>query len=152
MSLHAIEPTRLRRQHRVDGVGRPIFDFHTGAARVQRELTCAMCLNRYLLATFAELRSRFRCDLALGTKEAARATLRGVNCSGHDLVEYVPVWKSTSELGYLRNIAWTFVRLHAIEPTWPRGQCRVDGVESPRHRADAATESTSRRWRGAPEI
>ena len=52
----------------------------------------------------------------------------------------------------LRNIAWTFVSLHAIEPTWPRGQCRVDGVESPRHRADAATESTSRRWRGAPEI
>ena len=70
-------------------MGRPIFDFHTGAARVQRELTCAMCLNRYLLATFAELRSRFRGDLALGTKEAARATLRGVNCSGHDLVEYV---------------------------------------------------------------
>ena len=25
-------------------------------------------------------------------------------------------------------------------------------MESPRHRADAATESTSRRWRGAPEI
>ena len=100
VNLHAIEPTRLRRQHRVDGVGRPIFDFHTGAARVQRELTCAMCLNRYLLATFAELRSRFRGDLALGTQEAARATLRGVNCSGHDLVEYVPVWKSTSELGY----------------------------------------------------
>ena len=60
-----------------------------GAARVQRELTCAQCLNRYLLATFAELRSRFRGDLALGTKEAARATLRGVNCSGHDLVEYI---------------------------------------------------------------
>jgi hypothetical protein len=58
-----------------------------------------------------------------------------------------PVWKSTTEL-----VAWTFVSLHAIEPTWPRGQCRVDGVESPRHRADAATESTSRRWRGAPEI
>ena len=57
-----------------------------------------------------------------------------------------PVWKSTSEL------SWTFVSLHAVEPTWPQGQCRVDGVESPRHRADAATESTSRRWRGAPEI
>ena len=32
---------------------------------------------------------------------------------------------STSELGYL-------VSLHAIEPTRPRGQRRVDGVESPR--------------------
>ena len=27
---HAIEQTQLRRQHRVDGVGRPKFDFHTG--------------------------------------------------------------------------------------------------------------------------
>ena len=34
-----------------------------------------------------------------------------------------------------------FVSLHAIEPTRPRGQRRVDGVESPRHRADAATEA-----------
>ena len=30
----------------------------------------------------------------------------------------------------------TFVSLHAIEPTRPRGQRRVDGVESPRQRAD----------------
>ena len=42
--------------------------------------------------------------------------------------------------------------LQAIEPTRARGQRRVDGVESPRHRADAATETTSRPWRGAPEI
>ena len=28
--LHAIEPTQLRRQRRVDGAGRPKFDFHTG--------------------------------------------------------------------------------------------------------------------------
>ena len=47
----------------------------------------------------------------------------------------------------LRNIAWTFVSLHAIEPTRPWGQRRVDGVESPRHRADAVTGPTSRRWR-----
>ena len=31
INLHAIEPTQLRRQHRVDGVGRPKFDFHTGS-------------------------------------------------------------------------------------------------------------------------
>ena len=56
------------------------------------------------------------------------------------------------EIGeFLRNIAWTFVSLHAIEPTWPRGQCRVDGVEcTPSRRR--SSESTSRRWRGAPEI
>ena len=40
------------------------------------------------------------------------------------------VWKSTSELGY----------------------CRDDGLEFSRHRADAATEIISRRWRGSPEI
>ena len=32
VDLHAIEQTQLRRQHRVDGVGRPKFDFHTGSA------------------------------------------------------------------------------------------------------------------------
>ena len=61
-----------------------------------------------------------------------------------------PVWKSTSELGY--HSAWTFVNIHAIEPTRSRGQRRVDGLETPRHRADAATETTSRRWRGVPEL
>ena len=30
--LHAIEQTQLRSQHRVDGVGRPKFDFHTQVA------------------------------------------------------------------------------------------------------------------------
>ena len=36
----------------------------------------------------------------------------------------VPVWKSTGELGYLS--------LHAIEPTRPRGQRRIDGGGRPR--------------------
>ena len=31
INLHAIEPTQLRRQHRVDGVGRPKVDFHVGS-------------------------------------------------------------------------------------------------------------------------
>ena len=35
------------------------------------------------------------------------------------------------------------MNLHAIEPTRPRGQRRVDGLETPRHRADAATETTA---------
>ena len=48
--------------------------------------------------------------------------------------------KSTSALGFLRNITWTFVSLHAIEPTRPRGRRRVDGVESPRHRVMAPAE------------
>jgi hypothetical protein len=30
VNLNAIEQMQLRRQHRVDGVGRPKFDFHTG--------------------------------------------------------------------------------------------------------------------------
>ena len=53
--------------------------------------------------------------------------------AGEQPPAHTPVWKSTSELGY---------------PTRSRGQCRVDGVESPRHRADAVTRITSRRWRG----
>ena len=44
------------------------------------------------------------------------------------------------------------INLHAIEPTRSRRHRRVDGLKTPRHRADAATETTSRRWRGAPEI
>ena len=37
----------------------------------------------------------------------------------------VAVWKSTSELGYLRLIAETFVNLHAIEQTQSRKRHRV---------------------------
>jgi hypothetical protein len=36
VNLHAIEQTQLQRQRRVDGVGRPKFDFHTGPARRRR--------------------------------------------------------------------------------------------------------------------
>ena len=56
------------------------------------------------------------------------------------LVSWMSVWKSTSEFSYLRNIAWTFVNRRAIEPTRSRGP--------PRHRADAVTGTTSRRWPG----
>ena len=41
------------------------------------------------------------------------------------------MWKSISELSYLRNIAWDFVNLHAIEPMRSRRQRRVDGVRCP---------------------
>ena len=44
------------------------------------------------------------------------------------------------------------MNFHAIDLPQLFGQCRVDGVESPRHRADAITGVTSRRWRGASEI
>ena len=53
------------------------------------------------------------------------------------------VWKSTNE---------PFVSLNAIEQTQEWRQPRVEGVESTRHRADAVTGTTSRRWRGASEI
>ena len=35
MSLHAIAQTQPRKARRVDGVGRPKFDFHTGGLDVQ---------------------------------------------------------------------------------------------------------------------
>ena len=43
-------------------------------------------------------------------------------------------------------------RFQSIEPTRSRRHRRVDGLKTPRHRADAATETTSRRWRGGGEI
>ena len=36
LALHAIEQMKLRGRRRVDGVGRPKFDFHTGAGHVAR--------------------------------------------------------------------------------------------------------------------
>jgi hypothetical protein len=42
---------------------------------------------------------------------------------------------------------WTFVILHAIEQRLLGGQHRVDGVDPPRHRAEAVRRTTSRRWR-----
>ena len=42
--------------------------------------------------------------------------------------------------------------VHVFELPQLRGQRRVDGVEPPRHRADAVVGTTSRRWRGASEI
>ena len=54
MSLHAIEQTRLRRQHRVDGVGRPKFDFHTGIYSRPHKLLNA--LSRPLFWLFATTR------------------------------------------------------------------------------------------------
>jgi len=54
------------------------------------------------------------------------ADLRG------DVLWSCAVWKSTSELCYPEKYCVDFVSLHAIEPTWPRGQCRVDGVGRPK--------------------
>ena len=45
------------------------------------------------------------------------------------LKTFCAVWKSTRELG-----------------------CRVGDLKTLRYRADAATEITSRRWRGAPKV
>ena len=81
----------------------------------------------------------FQHEMINGVQQLAGVWPRFVNDT-----ESRPVRKSTSELG--------FVNLHAIEPTRSRRQHRVDGVGPRRCRADAATETTSRRWRGAPEI
>ena len=84
-----------------------------------------------------------------GVAQYAAGREAGLRAAPHALET---VWKSTSELGYPRNIAWTFVNLHAIEPTRPRGQRRVDGVESPRHRTDAATEARRVDGLGRPKF
>ena len=54
-----------------------------------------------------------------------------------------PAWKSTRDIREPPR--------HR-EPTRLLGQRGVDGLETPRHRADAATAPKSRRWRGVPEI
>ena len=84
------------------------------------------------VATFAEQarwhgRSEFLGDvLDWGFPLMALPSLYGA-------ARFEAVWESTSELGH------------------PEKYC-VDLREPPRHRADAATGTTSRRWRGAPEI
>jgi hypothetical protein len=77
------------------------------------------------------------------TEDELDEMMDGVDTSGDGLIDFEefrgihqkaksgerPVWKSTSELGY------------------PEKYC-VDLREPPRHRADVATGTTSRRWRG----
>ena len=50
---HAVEQTQLRRQHRVDGVGRPNFDFHVGP-----KTTSATTSSRYAVARARATRRR----------------------------------------------------------------------------------------------
>ena len=47
------------------------------------------------------------------------------------------MWKSSSELGYRANLNDS----PRLEQRLLRAQRRVDGVETPRHGADAATEA-----------
>ena len=62
-----------------------------------------------------------------GGRAMDRASRLGAAELLHDAFYRRPVWTSTSKLGML----------HAIEQMLLRGQRRVDGVEPPRHRADA---------------
>jgi len=59
-----------------------------GAAEVQRKLLCYGCLGRYYAATLGTIRKHFQTNLALDGRDALRATLRGVDCTGLRLVEY----------------------------------------------------------------
>ena len=59
-----------------------------GAAEVQKKLLCYGCLGRYYAATLGTIRKHFQTNLALDNREALRATLRGVDCTGLRLVEY----------------------------------------------------------------
>ena len=88
-------------------------------------------------------------EKTIGGINATLATEPAPADAAYDESKYV---LSTEERSEFESLLKAHGARVDIEPTWPRGQCRVDGVESPRHRADAATESTSRRWRGAPEI
>ena len=98
------------------------------------------------MATSAEL---YASAQILGT-ECAAANMAFLKCKAeaqhprHCLeagtaVTSCAVRKSTNELGYPENYC---VDLHAIELPQLRGHRHVDGIESPRHRADAVTGTT----------
>ena len=104
------------------------------------------------MATSAEL---YASAQILGT-ECAAANMAFLKCKAeaqhprHCLeagtaVTSCAVRKSTNELGYPENYCVDLrdlVNLHAIELPQLRGHRHVDGIESPRHRADAVTGTT----------
>ena len=104
------------------------------------------------MATSAEL---YASAQILGT-ECAAANMAFLKCKAeaqhprHCLeagtaVTFCAVRKSTNGLGYPENYCVDLrdlVNLHAIELPQLRGHRHVDGIESPRHRADAVTGTT----------
>ena len=85
INLHAIEPTRSRGKRRVDGVGRPKFDFHTGLVAValfiligwayhtklseeERKDKCAPCRAALLTVTNRDTAVMDEAEQALGLK------------------------------------------------------------------------------------
>ena len=92
VNLHVIEPTQLRRWHRVDGVGRPTFDFHTGdaggAGAYQRERGQRTVLRDLGLLDDREKRFRARRRLCwIGQRDPGSILSR---LPAHVLDEVVP--------------------------------------------------------------
>ena len=81
----ATAPAVVERVLHDDVLARRLRD---GAAEVQRKLLCYDCLGNYYAATLAAIRKHWQTDLALDGRDALRATLRGVDCTGLRLVEY----------------------------------------------------------------
>ena len=59
---------------------------------------CAECLSDYLVETLRTLRSHFRGDLALDSRENMRKTLKGVNCTAVGFREFVAGRKGAEPL------------------------------------------------------
>ena len=109
-------------------------------------------LSKQKMATSAEL---YASAQILGT-ECAAANMAFLKCKAeaqhprHCLeagtaVTFCAVRKSTNGLGYPMNYCVDLrdlMNLHAIELPQLRGHRHVDGIESPRHRADAVTGTT----------
>ena len=109
-------------------------------------------LSKQKMATSAEL---YASAQILGT-ECAAANMAFLKCKAeaqhprHCLeagtaVTFCAVRKSTNGLGYPENYCVDLrdlMNLHAIELPQLRGHRHVDGIESPRHRADAVTGTT----------
>ena len=169
---HAIEQTQLRRKYRVDGVGRPKFDFHTGVCRVA---LLWFTRDAAVVGGGVEINQRVGCtrsavkfDFYTGGRSFPLIVVR---CSSTTSGWWAPLsWSSPSRSRGRLTSTRTCLRGGGTRSTgcvesnselgYPEIYCRdlrqperhrADaGMEATsRHRADAVTRTTSRRWRAA---
>ena len=79
--LHAIEQTRLRRQHRVDGVGRPKFDIHTDFATSSKYGYVTSCPSNLGTGMRASVHVKIPNLTADGTETKAKAVCKPLGLS-----------------------------------------------------------------------
>ena len=101
--LHAIEQTQLRRQHRVDGVGRPKFDIHTGTTKPLGDSS-----NKDVQDTLSKHREDMIRRYA-GERDDLMAALGAALTNLHSIGASYPRWVwERYEKGRTSAAAWTY--------------------------------------------